>query len=349
MRPSRSRRPLLVGLLVVLLVAGGFAGWWAIRGEDPGGGGPGQSTASPTLSAAEEALRDLPRSTDPLGETQLVVPRAGVEDVDLFLVSSATGESGRRLTVSGGDDVGPVVSPDRRSIGYARVSGGAVELRVVAADGSVDRPLFTSPPADCPVPGRPVWNPRDPSQVAVICSGSGSEPDVIKVIGLDGTTIRTLEPGHLVLGDLAFSANGTWLGYWAGEDRALDGGDLYYIAADGSMSETQLTEVPGRADADLVWSPDGSQIALRRLVAEDESQIVVTDSFGRNPRSLTSGAIDQDPIWSPDGTQLAFKSDRAGPHGAGDHIWVMDANGRNLRQLPTAGSPDSYAVAWGLR
>jgi hypothetical protein len=353
--PSRRGRSMLVALLAVVLVAAGLAGWWILREDDPGGnGGPGGATASspasPTLSAAEEALRDLPRSAEPLADAQLVVPRAGPEGIDLVLVDSATGEPTGGITTSAGDDVAPIVSPDRRSIAFARVADGAVELRVVAADGSGDSPLFTTPPTDCDDPQRPAWNPADPTQLAVLCTGTGERPDELRVVALDGSTVRTLETGHTVHGDVAFSPDGRSIGYWAGDDRALDGGDLFAVAADGSAAPVQLTEVEGRADADLVWSPDGTRIAYRRVPVEGESRIFVMAADGSQQQALTpSGAIDQDPTWSPDGTELAFKSDRAGPHGDGDHIWITDDRGRELQQLPTSGAPDSHAVAWGLR
>lgn len=47
---------------------------------------------------------------------------------------------------------------------------------------------------------------------------------------------------------------------------------------------------------------------------------------------------DQAPAWSPDGTQIAFHSNREGS----DDIYVMDANGRNLRRLTTHAAMDLH-------
>ena len=40
-----------------------------------------------------------------------------------------------------------------------------------------------------------------------------------------------------------------------------------------------------------------------------------------------------DPAWSPDGSMLAFVSNRSGAA----EIWVVNANGSNLRQVTSAG------------
>ena len=60
------------------------------------------------------------------------------------------------------------------------------------------------------------------------------------------------------------------------------------------------------------------------------------DADGSNQQRLTDGgAQDWWPAWSPDNAQIAFMSDRDGDW----EIYVMDADGGNLRQL-TDNDPD---------
>lgn len=72
-------------------------------------------------------------------------------------------------------------------------------------------------------------------------------------------------------------------------------------------------------------SPDGKTIVFDLL--GDIYSMPVT---GGKATALTSGmAYTVQPRFSPDGKRISFTSDAAG----GDNIWIMDANGKNARQI----------------
>lgn len=61
-----------------------------------------------------------------------------------------------------------------------------------------------------------------------------------------------------------------------------------------------------------------------------------------NQQQPTPDFLDINPSWSPDGRRLVFESRRTGTA----NLWIIDADGRNLRQLtPTARGEDTHP-AW---
>ncbi|MGY1747106.1 protein kinase domain-containing protein [Blastococcus sp. SYSU D00695] len=351
--PARRRRtarlPLaLAAVLVLALVAG--AVWLLTR--DGGRDGSGTAEATGTAGAGTGAppsapADDLPRGT-PLADDVLVQPREVDGEVDLYLVDAGTGESVGRLTDGGGTDVDPVVSPDRATVVYTRADDAGGVLRAVASDGTGDRELF--PAGTCVRPGRPAWDRADPTRLAVTCADG--DATALRLVTTGGEVVRELDPGRARIGDLTFSPDGTRVAYWGTDTPGVDGGDVLVLPVDGSGAATQLTDVGPGVDADPAWSPDGTTLALRREVTADQRSIVRLTLDGEEERILTSGSFDQDPIWSPDGSRIAFKSDRPGPlPPAGDHLWVIDADGGDEPvQLATGGEgTDSFAPAWGTR
>jgi imidazolonepropionase-like amidohydrolase/Tol biopolymer transport system component len=76
---------------------------------------------------------------------------------------------------------------------------------------------------------------------------------------------------------------------------------------------------------DLDVSPDGHTIAFSLL-----GDIYTMPITGGTPTRIAEGlAWEVQPRWSPDGRRIAFTSDRGG----GDNIWLMNADGRDKRQL----------------
>jgi serine/threonine-protein kinase len=323
----------------VLLVPGG--------GDDGGGTDPTASvTTPPSSDPAEEALAALPRAA-PLPAGTLVVPFDEAGNIDLYLVDATSGARGTRLTTDAGVDAGPLLAADRATVVYLRVLGERTELRAVAVDGSGDRPLFADPPVDCTKPQRPAWNPVDQTQIALACH---DDPEAVslRLVTLDGATVRTLDPGAPVVDDLTFSADGTRIAYWAGEPGST-GGSLFALPVDGTAGAAQLTE--DAHDVDPVWSPDGGTVAFARQTGPGTRQIYLVGADGTGERPISpSGAVDQGPTWAPDGATLIFKSNRPGEGGAvsGDRLWAVDASGSGLRQV----DPDGVVVstpAWGHR
>src|SRR5213592_2009972 len=85
--------------------------------------------------------------------------------------------------------------------------------------------------------------------------------------------------------------------------RSLADGGLYLMRADGSARRRIWSSVDDGVMCPS-WSPDGSEIAFHKLIA---NQIFVLTIATGEERQLTSGPDqNQCPIWSPDGTRIGF-------------------------------------------
>lgn len=85
-------------------------------------------------------------------------------------------------------------------------------------------------------------------------------------------------------------------------------------------------------------SPDGQKIVFDLL-----GDIYRMPIAGGRAELLSGGASwEAQPRWSPDGKLIAFTSDRDG----GDNIWVMDADGKNRRQVTKETSRLLNTPAW---
>ena len=151
---------------------------------------------------------------------------------------------------------------------------------------------------------------------------------------------------------------------WAQDNRIVyvvatgkfRGNEIYTMAADGT-DRKQLTnnEV---LNFDPVWSPDGNRIAFASRMEGgplNSFDIFVMDTDGKHFVNLTQNPRGDDrmPTWSPDGRKIAFVSGRE-PHRLDWEIYVMDADGKNIKRLTNnrgsdrmpAWSPDGRWIAY---
>jgi Tol biopolymer transport system component/DNA-binding winged helix-turn-helix (wHTH) protein len=144
----------------------------------------------------------------------------------------------------------------------------------------------------------------------------------------------------------AWSPQGDALAFVSDRTGSLE---ILVRALDGSAIETPLTRDGGQ-NLQPAWSPDGRSIAYH---SSRRGGVWVVPARGGVPRQVVPRG--SHPAWSPDGARLAFQSDEAtdvtpSAFGAqsGSTIWVVDADGGNLRELTRSGSPigGHAAPAW---
>jgi dipeptidyl aminopeptidase/acylaminoacyl peptidase len=123
--------------------------------------------------------------------------------------------------------------------------------------------------------------------------------------------------------------------------------DIWLVDRNGAH-ERNLTNEPGVTHRDIVWSPDGSQIAYTANSGGKSFAVHVVDVASGATRALTDGTRDDlTPRWSPNGDQLIFSSRRESVRTNSDLFVVPAAGGESTRLDTRAEVPgESLDARW---
>ncbi|MBI4446595.1 MAG: PD40 domain-containing protein [Acidobacteria bacterium] len=264
----------------------------------------------------------------------------------------------------------------RTSIAYTSARGGSKEIFVTDYDGWNARSIT----ANGGLNKFPDWA-RDNSRLAFVTSLQGSGRWELWIQNLKGGKNVVKVPSSFVSSP-SFSPDGNKIAYSTRAESANDP-DLFISDPDGgdrrnitrhpgidtspSWSPTgqQIAFISDRSGTPQVWVVDADGSNLQRLVNEGghcdspnwsrdgrfvayswqaptqwKHDIYLVDVSTGKIFQLTSGnSSNEHPHWSPDGRHIVFQSDRSGSK----QIFIMNADGNNLRQVTAQGSNEGPA------
>jgi Tol biopolymer transport system component len=194
------------------------------------------------------------------------------------------------------------------------------------------------------IAGRIVFDARPDARDAIgwqLFVGELATGRVARLVQIDGTVSPSWSP------------DGSEVAYERAQSFArcdsLACAQIWRVSASGER-RGRLTSRARRSESPD-WGSTGRIAFVRWLPspgAAIETEIFTIESEpGGSPRRglrrLTrSRGEDDDPAWSPDGQQIAFSSGRSG----NSEIYVMDADGTNVRRLTNTRPADEYSPAW---
>jgi len=276
-------------------------------------------------------------SSEPNG--WLLVSSDNDGDYEIFQVN-LTKNTALRLTDNMVYDQGAVVSPDGERFAFAsEFDKGQLTEIVVLADAYED------------AVGTPLEDLKK-MQTGEVEEISGdrdifiSDPETDAFIRITDNTAHDEQ--------LSWSPDGTKLVFSTEIDFEYE---LVISDLNGDVI-TQLTDSSKYPGENLnwhpSWSPDGTEIIFSSNFKKGDFDIYkIRLDEPENIIQLTNlfSSVEWTPTWSPDGTEIIFSGNR----GESWDIYIMDANGENLRQLTSfegseifpTWSPDGNWIAFG--
>jgi dipeptidyl aminopeptidase/acylaminoacyl peptidase len=247
----------------------------------------------------------------------------------LWVMDLATAKSTR---VGGESDVAgsPVWSPDGRWIAFNGTAEGKQGLAVVRPDGSGATFLSEARGTNAPLPGtgaEVAWSP-DGKQIAFLSATPG--PETAEASGDPVVITRYLYKPD------------------AGEGltRFNDNRRLHIFVVDVATKNVRQVSDGNNYEHSIDWSPRGDEIVFASDRSPETDQFFNYDLFalklgdGSIRRLTATENAEYDPRWSPDGKMIAFRATKRGLTDRettmeDTHVWVMNADGSNRRELAT--------------
>jgi TolB protein len=217
----------------------------------------------------------------------------------------------------------PTLSPDGKEMIYISVISGKEQLFRSGVDGTNPRQL-TRDDADHE---DPAWSP-DGRRVAFVLIKDGGEQ--IHLMNADGSGVEALTPNNQRTIHPNWAPDGRSVAYCTDDDLKppkKNDSEIYSI----DVATKKLTKlISGGVNTYPVWSPNGKQLAFRRMVDVTNSEVFVANPDGSDARNLTNDpAFDGWPAWSPDGTKIAFASNRNRNY----EIFTMNPDGTGVQKV----------------
>jgi dipeptidyl aminopeptidase/acylaminoacyl peptidase len=244
----------------------------------------------------------------------------------IWIMTVAEGKSAR---LGGENDRAgnPEWSPDGRWIAYSGSSAGKSGLWVARADGSDARFLHEMSGTNSPLPstGKSIaWSP-DSKRIAFISSTAGPEAD------LNGDPIVITR--YLYKPDFS-----------EGSSHFNDNRRLHIFVVDAAGGNVRQLTTGNHYEHSIDWSPNGEELLFVSNREPNEDQFFNYDIFAlrlsdASIRRLTATEnAEYRPRWSPDGKSIIYQGTRRGLTDLettmeDTHVWLMDADGRNRREL----------------
>jgi dipeptidyl aminopeptidase/acylaminoacyl peptidase len=232
-------------------------------------------------------------------------------------------------------------SPDGQWIAYTGKLGDQSGLIVAHADGSGAKFLSALQGTNAPLPTtgkRFAWAP-DSKRLAFVTAVPGPE-----------TAEATGDP--IVITRYLYKPD-----YDEGLTHFNDNRRLHIFVADMSSGQIRQLTDGTHYEHSIDWSPDGREIAFVSNREPNEDQFFNYDLFTLNvataaTRRLTATEnAEYQPRWSPDGKTIVYLGTKRGLTDLettmeDTHVWLIDADGRNRRELGAAIDNRQYDATW---